>query len=290
MRKLLFAFAVFCITGIKAQQFDAYKFYNKKGKAVKTEKIVKQLSDYDVVLFGELHNNSIVHWLQLKFTEALYQQKNSQLILGAEMFERDNQPQLDRYLSGKLDPKSMKDSVRLWNNYITDYKPLLDFAKAKNLKFIAGNIPRKYASQVAKQGLESLNTLDTKEKAYIATLPIKVTLDTPGYKEMKTMMGEHADDLKVMNFISAQAVKDATMAESIINNLEPGKTFVHYNGNYHSKEYGGIYWYLKQRNPNLKIAVISVFESETPKLSVPEKDYVPTDFNLIVPADMTKTY
>ncbi|HFK5582769.1 ChaN family lipoprotein [Elizabethkingia anophelis] len=290
MRKLLFAFAVFCITGIKAQQFDAYKFYNKKGKAVKTEKIVKQLSDYDVVLFGELHNNSIVHWLQLKFTEALYQQKNSQLILGAEMFERDNQPQLDRYLSGKLDPKSMKDSVRLWNNYITDYKPLLDFAKAKNLKFIAGNIPRKYAYQVAKQGLESLNTLDTKEKAYIATLPIKVTLDTPGYKEMKTMMGDHADDLKVMNFISAQAVKDATMAESIINNLEPGKTFVHYNGNYHSKEYGGIYWYLKQRNPNLKIAVISVFESETPKLSVPEKDYVPTDFNLIVPADMTKTY
>lgn len=243
-----------------------------------------------MVLFGELHNNSIVHWLQLKFTEALYQQKNSQLILGAEMFERDNQPQLDRYLSGKLDPKNLKDSVRLWNNYITDYKPLLDFAKAKNLKFIAGNIPRKYASQVAKQGLESLNTLDTKEKAYIATLPIKVTLDTPGYKEMKTMMGDHADDLKVMNFISAQAVKDATMAESIINNLEPGKTFVHYNGNYHSKEYGGIYWYLKQRNPNLKIAVISVFESETPKLSVPEKDYVPTDFNLIVPADMTKTY
>ncbi|MCT3924356.1 ChaN family lipoprotein [Elizabethkingia anophelis] len=290
MRKLLFAFAVFCITGIKAQRFDAYKFYNKKGKAVKTEKIVRQLSDYDVVLFGELHNNSIVHWLQLKFTEALYQQKNSQLILGAEMFERDNQPQLDRYLSGKLDPKNLKDSVRLWTNYITDYKPLLDFAKAKNLKFIAGNIPRKYASQVAKQGLESLNTLDTKEKTYIATLPIKVTLDTPGYKEMKTMMGDHADDLKVMNFISAQAVKDATMAESIINNLEPGKTFVHYNGNYHSKEYGGIYWYLKQRNPNLKIAVISVFESETPKLSVPEKDYVPTDFNLIVPADMTKTY
>ncbi|OPB88801.1 ChaN family lipoprotein [Elizabethkingia ursingii] len=290
MRKLLFAFAIVCISGIKAQQFDAYKFYNKKGKVVKPEKIVRQLSGYDVVLFGELHNNSIVHWLQLKFTEGLYEQKNEQLILGAEMFERDNQPQLDRYLAGKLDSKNMKDSVRLWNNYTTDYKPLLDFAKIKNLKFVAGNIPRKYASQVAKQGLESLNTLNAQEKTYIADLPIKVTLDTPGYKEMKTMMGDHADDLKVMNFISAQAVKDATMAESIFKSLEPGKTFIHYNGNYHSKEYGGIYWYLKQKNPNLKIAVISVFESENPKLSVPEKDYIPTDFNLIVPADMTKTY
>ena len=99
------------------------------------------------------------------------------------------------------------------------------------------------------------------------------------------------DDLKVMNFISAQAVKDATMAESILKNLEPGKTFYSLQWKLsQQKSMGGIYWYLKQRNPNLKIAVISVFESETPKLSVPEKDYIPLDFNLIVPADMTKTY
>ena len=87
------------------------------------------------------------------------------------------------------------------------------------------------------------------------------------------MMGDHADDLKVMNFISAQAVKDATMAESIFKSLESGKTFIHYNGNYHSKEYGGIYWYLKQKNPNLKIAVISVFESESPKLWITKRLY-----------------
>ncbi len=135
-----------------------------------------------------------------------------------------------------------------------------------------------------------MNTLTTLEKTYIAGLPVNVTLDTPGYKEMKTMMGEHADDMKIMNFISAQAVKDATMAESIYRNIQPGKTIIHYNGNYHSKEYGGIYWYLKQKNPALKIAVISAFESDNPKLTVPEKDYIPTEYNLIVPADMTKTY
>ncbi|MHA7607958.1 ChaN family lipoprotein [Elizabethkingia meningoseptica] len=290
MKKLFFAFVVLGFGLANAQNFDAYRFYSKKGKIIKPEKVLRQLADYDVVLFGELHNNSMVHWLQLRVTEGLYAKKQQQLILGAEMFERDNQPQIDRYLTGNLDPKNLKDSVRLWNNYTTDYKPLLDFAKTKNLKFIAGNIPRKYASQVAKQGLESLNTLTTLEKTYIAGLPVKVTLDTPGYKEMKTMMGEHADDMKIMNFISAQAVKDATMAESIYRNIQPGKTIIHYNGNYHSKEYGGIYWYLKQKNPALKIAVISVFESDNPKLTVPEKDYIPTEYNLIVPADMTKTY
>lgn len=290
MKNIFTAILVFCLSVINAQDFKPYQFYNRKGKAVKTEKLVKELAEYDVVFFGELHNNSIIHWLQLKVTEGLYAVKNKQITLGAEMFERDNQAQLNKYLAGKIDAKNLKDSVRLWSNYATDYKPLVDFAKEKNLHFIATNVPRKYASQTAKEGIESLNTLSEKEKSYIAQLPINVTLDTPGYPEMKKMMGDHAEGTKVMNFISAQALKDATMAESILKNLQPGKTLIHYNGNFHTKEFGGIYWYIKQKNPNLKIAVISVFESEDAELKVPEKEYIPTDFNLIIPADMTKTY
>ncbi|KPE52266.1 ChaN family lipoprotein [Chryseobacterium indologenes] len=290
MKNIFIAVLVAGFCSLKAQNFKAYQFYDKKGKEVKTEKLVKELAEYDVVFFGENHNNSINHWLQLKITEALSEKKKGQIILGAEMFERDNQNQLNNYLNGKFDAKTLKDSARLWNNYATDYKPLVDFAKQKKLSFIATNIPRRYASQTAKEGIESLNKLSEQEKAYIVRLPVKVTLDTPGYPEMKTMMGEHAEGTKVMNFISAQAVKDATMAESILENLQAGKTFIHYNGNYHSKEYGGIYWYIKQKNPNLKMAVISVFESEDPDLKVPSKDYIPTDFNLIIPSDMTKTF
>ncbi|WP_276964268.1 ChaN family lipoprotein [Chryseobacterium sp.] len=290
MKNIFIAILLAGVCALKAQDLKAYQFYDKKGKEVKTEKLVKELADYDVVFFGENHNSSINHWLQLKITEALFVKKNGQLILGAEMFERDNQAQLDQYLNGKFDAKTLKDSARLWNNYATDYKPLVDFAKDKKLNFIATNIPRRYASQTAKEGLESLNKLSEKEKTYIAQLPIKVTLDTPGYSEMKKMMGDHAEGTKVMNFISAQATKDATMAESILKNYQAGKTFIHYNGNYHSKEFGGIYWYIKQKNPNLKMAVISVFESDDSELKVPAKDYIPTDFNLIIPADMTKTF
>lgn len=278
----------FC--SLNAQDFKAYRFYTQKGKEIKTDKLISELSDYDVVFFGENHNSSINHWLQLKVTEALYQKKNGQLILGAEMFERDNQPQLNQYLNGNFDAKKLKDSARLWTNFPTDYKPLVDFAKAKKLNFVATNVPRRYASQTAKEGLESLNNLPEKDKAYMAQLPVKVTLETPGYPEMKAMMGDHADGTKTMNFIAAQAIKDATMAESILKNFKSGKTFIHYNGNYHSKEFGGIYWYIRQKNPTLKMAVISVFESEDPELKIPEKDYKPTDFNLVIPADMTKTY
>lgn len=290
MKKLALLVFLLTLSTFPAQDFRSYQFFDKKSKAVSPEKMVSELAKYDVVLIGEYHDNSINHWLEKKIAEALFDQKKGQIILGAEMFERDNQKALDAYLAGKLDPKNLKDSIRLWKNYETDYRPVVDFAKDKKLKFIATNVPRKYASQTSKNGIESLNQLPENEKKYVAQLPIEVTLETPGYKEMKTLMGDHVDELKLMNFVSAQALKDATMAESIIENLKAGTTFIHFNGDYHSKQYGGIYWYLKKKNPELNIAVISVFESEKPELVLPEKDFVPTEFNLVIPSDMTKSY
>ena len=272
-----------------SQEALPYKLYNKKGKSVSFEKMAEDLATYDIVFFGEHHNNSINHWLQLRLTEALHLKKKKQLVLGAEMFERDNQSQLNDYLNGKLDEKILKDSMRLWNNFTTDYKPLVDFAKNNSLPFIATNIPRRYASIVAKKGLDSLQTVTAKEKVWMMKLPVEVTMDTPGYTEMLEMMGDHAGP-NSMNFVAAQAVKDATMAESISKYFQKGNLFLHYNGDYHSKAYGGIYWYLKKINPELRIAVISVFESEEYSLPTPEKDYVPTEYNLVFPVDMTKTY
>lgn len=289
IKSLLISIFVFQFSIIKAQEAQPFQFYNKKGKEVKFDKIVNDLAGYDIVLFGEHHNNSINHWLQLQLTKALYDKKKSNLVLGAEMFERDNQSQLNNYLSGKLDEKVLKDSMRLWNNFNTDYKPLVDFAKEKKLNFIATNIPRRYASIVAKKGLDSLNTVTQEEKKYMMKLPVEVTLDTPGYPEMMEMMGDHAGP-NAMNFVAAQAVKDATMAESILRNWKHGKLILHYQGDFHSKQYGGIFWYLKKTNPDLKIAVISVFESVDEKLPLPKEDFIPTEYNLVFPADMTKTY
>ena len=249
--------------------------------------MVKALEKYDVILFGEYHNSSVVHWLQLKTTQALYARVGDRLMLGAEMFERDNQDAINRYLVGETDDKKLAEEARLWKNHPTDYKPLLDFAKDKGLAMVATNVPRRYASAVARKGQDSLS-LEPHEREWVVQLPYVVTLETPGYEEMRTMMGDHAGS-RAMNFVAAQAIKDATMAESILKNLEPGKVLLHYHGDFHSKEYGGIYWYLKQARPQLKIAVISLAESEEVKLPLPE-DFVKTEFNLVIPKDMTKTY
>lgn len=271
-----------------SQNLKAYEIYNHKGNRNNFSKMIKKLKDYDVVFFGEYHNNSMVHWLELKTTEALYDYKKEDLVLGAEMFERDNQQQLTAYLEDNIKEEELGDSLRLWDNYKTDYAPLVNFAKAKKLDFIATNVPRKYAQVVAKYGQDSLQKLPKQEQNWMTKLPYEVDMKTPGYDEMKEMMKGHAGH-QIDNFVAAQAIKDATMAESIETHHTSNQLFLHYNGNFHSKNFGGIYWYLKKTNPDLKIAVISIYESEDPKLKL-SKDFEKTTFTIVVPKDMTKTY
>ena len=260
-----------------------YQLFTKEGKKTTYDKLLKAAEKNEVVLFGEYHDNSIVHWLQLEFTKDLAQKKS--LVLGAEMIEADNQKQLDQYLKGEINQKQLDSTARLWNNYKTDYKPLVDFAKEKNFRFIATNVPRRYASMVFKKDFAGLDELTAAEKNWMAPLPIPFDINLPGYKSMLEMMGGHAGE----KMPKAQALKDATMAHFILENVNIGTIFVHYNGTYHSDNFEGISWYLKKSKPSVKILTIATVEQE--ELSKLEKEnYTKADFILVVDKDVTKTY
>ena len=284
MQKLI-VFLLISVISIQSysQKKQAYQIFNSKGKKVSYKKMLKKMSKTDVVLFGEHHNNPIIHWLQLEATKDLSSKR--ELTLGAEMFEADNQIQLNDYLAGTINQKAFDTVARLWSNYKTDYKPLVDFAKEKQLKFIATNIPRRFASKVFRGGFEALEKLSVEEKEWMAPLPIKYDATLPGYVKMKSMMGGHGGD----NLPKAQAVKDAAMGYFILKNREKEKLFIHYNGSYHSDNFEGIYWYLKQDEPNLNIVTISISEQESIK-KLKEENKQTADFIIAVPSSMTKTY
>ena len=277
----LIAFSMLAIS--YAQQKPAHILYDAKGKKAGYEKMLKKLAGQDMVLFGEFHNNPISHWLQLKVTKALGEKR--ELVLAAEMFEQDNQDALNKYLSGEYDAKALAANARLWNNHKTDYAPLVDYAKEKKLPFVASNIPRRYASLVAKGGFEALDTLPALDKSWIAPLPIPYDSTLPGYVKMIEMMGGHGG----ANMPKAQASKDATMAHFSLKAWQPGKLLIHYNGAYHSDNYEGIMWYLKKANPALKIATITtVSQKDISKL---DKEHLgKADFIICVDEEMTTTY
>lgn len=277
--------AAFLLAGLftQAQDKQGYQLFTNKGKKTTYKALIKAAENTDVLLFGELHDNSLIHWLEYEVAVDVATKKP--VILGAEMVEADNQQVLNRYLSGEIDQKKLDSLARLWPNHKTDYKPLIDFAKDKKIPFVAANVPRRYASQVYKKGIESLESLPAEEKAWIAPLPIAYDATLPGYKAMLEMGGGHGGD----NLPKAQAIKDATMAYFISQNLKPGTTFIHYNGTYHSDNYEGISWHLKKYTPNVKIVTIAaVSQKELDKLS--EENLNKADFILVVDEDMMHTY
>ena len=288
MKNGILFFIMFMIFVAMKSDKKAFELYDANGKDVKYEKMIKDLAKADIVFFGELHNNPISHWFELEITKSLYDIKKDKLILGAEMFESDNQLLVDEYLSGTIKTKNFEAEAKLWPNYETDYKPLIEFAKENKLKFVATNIPRRYAALVNKKGFEGLDSLSSEAKKLIAPLPVKYDPEVNCYKSMIEMMGGMGGHVTA-NIPKAQAIKDATMAYFILQNWEKGKLFLHYDGSYHSDNYEGIVWWIKQANPKLKIKTITTVEQDT--INPMSDDFKNTaDYIIVVPSDMTKTY
>ncbi|MBD1396778.1 ChaN family lipoprotein [Pontibacter sp. JH31] len=275
-----------------AQKNDkpAYQLFNNKGKQVKYGKMLVELQKADVVLFGEQHNDPIAHWLQLEVAKDLHKAHQQHFAIGAEMFEADVQLVLNEFLSGQVAENNFEQESRPWNNYKTDYRPVVRFAKEVSIPFIATNVPRRYASMVSGGGLKALEHVSEDARRYIAPLPLQVDMDLPGYKNMLAMFGNSTHgNTKSQHIVQAQALKDATMAHFILQQVNSGKKMLHLNGAYHSDNYEGIGWYLKQGNPQLKtLTITTVLQEDLDKLT--EENKLKADFILVVPASMTRTY
>lgn len=284
---ILLSLFSFILTSFKNDK-PAYQLYDKQGNQIVYSEMINKIKNADIIFFGELHDNPISHWMEKQVTKDMYKQRKNNLILGAEMFEADNQLILNEYLNGYCNTKTFEEEARLWPNYKTDYKPLIEFTKKNKLKFIATNIPRRYASLVHSKGFEGLNDLSNDAKKYIAPLPINYDPNVNCYKQMMNMGGAMQAHIN-KNFPKAQAVKDATMAHFILQNRQKGKLFIHYNGSYHSDNYEGIVWHLKQQNKNLNIVTITtVLQKNIDVLEDENKNTA--DFIFCVPEDMTRTY
>lgn len=288
MKTRILIFLLFILFTAMKTDKPAYVLFDHDGKQKDYNDLLNDALDADIILFGEIHNNPISHWLQLELTADLFAGKGTDLILGAEMFEHDNSLILEEYISIKIKENNFEKEAKLWDNYATDYRPLVRFARDNHLEFVATNIPRRYAAIVARDGFEGLEELSGEAKTHIAPLPILYDPELNCYKQMLSMggMGDaHANE----NLPRAQAIKDATMAFFILEKWSEGRIFLHFNGAYHSDRYESIYWYLRKGNPTVKILTISTVEQDNPE-KLDEGSIGLADYIICVDSTMTKTY
>ncbi len=271
-----------------AQGRPAYELYNNKGKLAKYDKMIKDLAKADMVFFGESHTNPISHWMQIEMAKSFHEIKGDKLVFGAEMFESPNQLVLNEYLAGFYPEKKMLPEItQLWNNYQTDYKPLVEFAKENKLRFVASNIPRRYASMINKGGIEVLEKLSPEAKAWIGPDLVKY-FDPAVYADMKDMMGGHVPP-NMLNIQTAQAAKDATMAHFSVKNFNKGELYFHLDGSYHSNNKRGIIWWVNKIQPGLNIkSITTVSRSTWDEMTKEEKKSI-AEYIIVVADNMTQT-
>ena len=271
-------------------QKPAYQLYTSEGNPLRYDSMIQQVHRADVILFGEIHNDALVHWLELQVAKDLFA-LDSNLMIGAEMFETDNQLLLDEFVAGTIEERHFAQEAKRWNNYATDYAPILTFAQQHRIPVIATNVPRRYASLVAREGLTRLDSLPGEAKELMAPLPLDVDRSLPGYQRMMDMIGGNANHgaMGGENMVSAQALKDATMAHFILLNRMQQATLLHLNGSYHSDNFEGIYWFIQQNSPETTIKTIScVAQPDVRRLD--EEHLGVANYIIVVPNDMTKTY
>jgi uncharacterized iron-regulated protein len=246
------------------------------------EAMLADLARADVVFVGEQHDDANTHRLELAVLEGLMRRRVP-LVIAMEMFERDVQATLDQYLAGAITEEQFLKDARPWPRYATDYRPIIEFARAHHLAVIASDVPRRIAGDVSKTGIGVLDGLAADRG--LAARELQCPIGGAYYDRFLEAMGGHppsgdpkAADIQQKNdrFYLAQCLKDETMGESIAAAFEKGgnghATIVHFNGAFHSDYAQGTAAAARRRMPGRRVAVVSVLPVEDLDRERPDDD------------------
>ncbi len=255
-----------------------FKIYRPSGQTISLSEMISEIDAADVVLVGEEHDDPVGHYLQAQMLKGVHGARSSAgidrpIALSLEMFTTDVQGVVDEYLAGLISEKSFRAESRPWQNYETDYRPAVEYAKESGLKVIAANAPRRYASRVTANGPDALNDLPASSRDWLPPLPYKQA-SQPYISEWNQTMRENShgmseetsdepvDDSVAMypNMLAAQSLWDASMAYSIANGLmkDLGSTVMHFVGAFHVENRTGIPEHLLRYRPGTKVAIVSM--------------------------------
>lgn len=220
------------------------------------ETMLADLARADAVFVGEQHDDPNTHRLELAIVEGLTR-RGAPVVVAMEMFERDVQENLDKYVAGTITEEQFLKASRPWPRYATDYRPIVEFARANKLPIVASNVPRRVASAVGKTGLSAVEDLGADRR--LAARELQCPVSGSYYDRFAAAMGNHAGASP--NFYFAQCVKDETMGESVAETFHksPGRlTIVHFDGAFHSDFGEGTAESARRRMPGRRIAVVSI--------------------------------
>jgi uncharacterized iron-regulated protein len=258
-----------------------YRIYDATGKPASMDDVLAALDGVEVACMGELHNDAVAHLFEaellrrafLRYDAGEAVRRRRSLALSMEMFERDVQTVLDEYLRGLVVERHFLSSARPWNNYQTDYRPLVEFAREKNLTVIAANAPARYVNRVSRLGPDSLKDLSAAAKAWLAPLPFAPASNAYAAKFRELMSDPQMTGVAQGQssphgnsyLLDAQNLRDATMAHAITQYLQRQRDalVLHAGGNFHSESRLGLPEQLQHYRPKIRTLVINIINDKS---------------------------
>ncbi|HEV2705937.1 MAG TPA: ChaN family lipoprotein [Pyrinomonadaceae bacterium] len=274
-----------------------YRVYDSAGRNVKLSDVVEAMSRADVLFVGETHDDPLAHALEAELLREAYARFTSgdesarrPVALALEMFERDVQVVVDEYLAGLITERHFLASSRPWKNYETDYKPLVEFARAHRLGVIAANAPARYVALASRSGVASLQTLSQQARAWLAPLPFASASAPYAAKFARAMGGDPMHSSA--HLLDAQNLRDATMAYAVSEHLKrEQKAFVlHVNGKFHSEERLGVPEHLARYRPLSRMLVVTLVATKNFPAFDAANDGRLGDFVIITDARLPRSF
>ena len=193
---------------------SSYRVFDlNRGSEISLSKVLADLKKKRILLVGEYHSEKKHHLNQLEVIRML-NESGVRVAIGLEMFRRDSQEDLDRWVSGDMTEEDfLKVYYDNWNFAWSFYSMIFEYARDHQVKMLGLNVPRQITRQVAKQGFGSLNR---EQKGKLSHITCRVDKEYMQY--IKRSFGAHAHgNLNFTYFCEAQLVWDTVMA---INALE----------------------------------------------------------------------
>src|SRR5215203_4585684 len=114
-------------------------FDTRRGAFIDFESMVATLTRADVVFVGEQHDDANTHRLEYALLSGLRRRRIAPTV-SLEMFERDVQDVVDRYLSGAITEQQLLQESRPWQRYAADYRGLVELARTEGWTVVAANL------------------------------------------------------------------------------------------------------------------------------------------------------
>jgi len=198
------------------------------GDKISFQQLSDDLKGARVIFVGESHDQVEHHQIQVRIIKDLMA-RGKEVAIGMEMFEKSQQPVLDKWSNGLLTEEEFLKEVqweKTWSMDYQLYRPILDEAKSHRLKVIALNVHRDLVRKVAQNGIEKLSPEDK------AKLPEINLTDKEHLAYIKSIYRNHQGGSaeKFKHFYQAQCLWDDGMADTLSRFLKSpdgtGKTMV----------------------------------------------------------------